>query len=135
MKTSTQTASTSKAHIAKTLKTAKRKTTAAAKRRTVSARKTANGIPSAFAGYSEQGQRFIDRSKAAINTASAWAGEKVQSLPKSARNINLPDQKALHSLMTDKPLVVGAVGLGLGVVIGALMPSLTSSKPKTTRRK
>jgi hypothetical protein len=134
MKTTAQTANGSKADIMKNVRSTKRKVTSAAKRGARTATKVSNGTRKTAEGYSEQGQRLIRRGKAAFLDASTWASDKASSLPKAARNLNLPDQKAMQSLMHEKPLFVGAVGLGVGVVIGALLPSM-GGKTKPARRK
>jgi hypothetical protein len=134
MKTTAQAATGSKADIMKNVRSAKRKVTTAAKRGSRTASKLTNGSRKTAEGYSEQGLRLIKRGKAAFLDASTWAGDKASGFPKAARSLNLPDQKAVQSLMHEKPLFVGAVGLGVGVVIGALLPSI-GSKAKPARRK
>lgn len=75
-----------------------------------------------LAGYSEQAQKLFDRTKTALHSASDWAGSAVKHLPEVTRKMNLPDQKAAMDFAEQRPLIVGAVGLGLGLVVGALLP-------------
>ncbi len=134
MKTNTQTSTGNKAPVVKSLRATKRKVSTAAKRTSRAAGKLSSRSKTTMAGYSEQGQQLIERGKAAFRDASTWAGDKASGLPKAARNMNLPDPKAVQTLMHEKPLFVGALGLGVGVVIGALLPSM-GTKAKPARRK
>ena len=59
-----------------------------------------------------------------LGDAYTWAGEAGSALPRTARQLNLPDQKSLQTLIDEKPLILGAVGLGIGVVLGAMLPSV-----------
>ena len=135
MKSNMQTASPAKAQILKGVKSAKRKTKVAAKRTSRTASRLAGEAQATMSGYSEQAQRLIKRGKAAFGDASTWASEAAADLPKTARNVGLPDQRAINSFMSEKPLIIGAVGLGLGVVIGAMLPSMSATKAKPVRRK
>lgn len=134
MKSTAQTASSAKADMLKGVKSAKRTTKATAKRTSRAATRLAGEAQTTMAGYSEQAQRLIRRGKAALGDASTWAGETAGNLPKAARNIRLPDQRAMNSFMGEKPLIIGAVGLGLGVVLGAMLPSM-GAKAKPPGRK
>lgn len=106
-------------------------------RRSSSVRKTTKDSTSALEGYSQQAQKFFDRSKTAIHAASDWAGATAKHLPEAARKLNLPDQKAAMDFAEHRPLVVGAVGLGVGLVVGALLPRMHSApaSPTPKRRK
>ena len=105
-------------------------------RRRSSVRKATKDLPSAFEGYSQQAQQFFDRGKTAIHAASNWAGATAKHLPKAAGNLNLPDQKAAMDFAEQRPLVVGAVALGIGLVMGALLPKLyTTPATRTPKRR
>lgn len=134
MKPSPQTASNTKAKILVGVKSTARKAKATAKRTTRATNKLANETQTTLQGYSASAQRLIKRGKAAFGDASAWAGKTASALPKTARNIGAPDQQAVQTFMSERPLIVGAVGLGLGVVLGSMLPSI-DSKPKSERRK
>jgi hypothetical protein len=45
-------------------------------------------------------------------------------LPRSARDLGLPDQKSLKAMIDDRPLIIGAVGLGIGVALGSMLPTV-----------
>ena len=134
MKSNPQTASNAKAKILTGVKSTTRKANATAKRTTRSAKRLAGESQTTLQGYSASAQRLIKRGKAAFGEASAWAGKTAGELPKTARNIGVPDQQAVQTFMSERPLIVGAVGLGLGVVLGSMLPS-GDSKPTPGRRK
>jgi hypothetical protein len=77
-----------------------------------------------LAGYSDSASRLIARGKAAFGDAYAWAGEASHSLPKSAQDLGLPNQKSLKAMIDDRPLIIGAVGLGIGVALGSMLPTV-----------
>jgi hypothetical protein len=134
MKTSAQTPSNGKTAAIKGIKAAKRSTKAKATSSLRSARRVANGSQATVSGYSDQARRLIKRGKAAFSGASTWASDTASALPKATRNIRMPNQRAVTSFMNEQPLVIGAVGLGLGVVLGAMLPPM-ANKSKPRRRK
>jgi hypothetical protein len=123
MKSNQQTASNTKAKILTGVKSTTRKAKATAKRTTRATNRLASETQSTLQGYSASAQRFIKRGKAAFGEASAWAGKTAGELPKTARNVGVPNQQAVQTFMSERPLIVGAVGLGLGVVLGSMLPS------------
>jgi hypothetical protein len=135
MKTETGTTSNAKAQVSKGIKSAKRKASPARKRTSRAAAKAANDTRSTMAGFSDQAQRLMKRGKTAFSDASSWASDTAHELPKTVRKLNVPDQKSVQSFMSEQPLIVGAVGLGLGVVLGAMMPSRTVVTKPTSARK
>jgi hypothetical protein len=117
----------SKAVKAKTVrktKTASRRLTATAKRASRTATKRGSRAQSTFAGYSDSAARLIARGKSAFGDAYAWAGEASSALPKTPRDFGLPDQKSLKAMVDDRPLIIGAVGLGIGLARGSMLPSV-----------
>ena len=100
-----------------------------AKRRARAADKNPLHARSTFAGYSDSAARLIARGKSAFGDAYAWAGEVGSALPKSARYMSLPNSSSLKSVIEDKPLILGAAGLGIGVIIGSMLPSAFSAAP------
>jgi ABC-type lipoprotein release transport system permease subunit len=48
--------------------------------------------------------------------------------------MGLPNQQSMQEFIDEKPLIVGAVGLGLGIALGAMMP-MTSAPTKRSARK
>jgi hypothetical protein len=138
MKSNTQVARPTNAGLSKGSKSASRKSKTAVKRGYRAARTTTDATPSTLSGYSASAQRFLKRGKSAFGGAYTWAGEAGKSLPANVRNFGLPDQKSIQTLMNDSPLVLGVVGLGIGVMLGAMLPAMATTKTtaaKSTRRK
>lgn len=125
-----------KAQASKTGKAA-RKINATARKKSSSARKGSNGRQEfAFSDYSDNAARFITRAKSALGDAYNWVGETGSALPKNARRIGFPDQRELATYIDKKPLIVGALGVGLGVVLATVVPLRRSSAPaKRTAKK
>lgn len=134
MKTQTQSAETTKAKATAGAKVIARKAKSKLARRASPLKKTTKHASGSVAGYSQQAQEFFDRGRTAFHAASDWAGATAKHLPAVARKLNLPDQKAAMDFAEQRPLVVGAVGLGLGLVVGALLPRMQSA-PAPKRRK
>ena len=117
------------AQASKTRKAA-RKTSTTAGKKLRSARKGSNGHQEfAFSDYSDNAARFITRAKSALGDAYNWVGETGSALPKNARRIGFPDQRELATYIDKKPLIVGALGVGLGVVLATVVPLRRSSAP------
>lgn len=87
-----------------------------------------------LSGYNRQAQHLLDRGKTAFQAATDWAGTTVKHLPYAARNLNMPSQKTAMNFAEQRPLVVGAVGLGIGLVVGALLPKMHNAPPHKRRR-
>jgi hypothetical protein len=127
-----------KSKIARKAKPASRRLTASAKRVSRTASKRVSKAQSTFAGYSDSAARLIARGKSAFGDAYAWAGEASSALPRSTRDFGLPDQKSLKAMIDDKPLIIGAVGLGIGLALGSMLPSVGfagKAKPALARAK
>jgi hypothetical protein len=117
-------------------KSAPRKSASPAKRPSRAAKKRPLHEQSTFAGYSDSAARLIARGKSAFGDAYAWAGEAGSSIPRTTRHLGLPDQKSLRAMIDDRPLIIGAVGLGIGVALGSMLPSaghVGNEKRRTTR--
>jgi hypothetical protein len=107
-------------------KPAKRKAASAARPAARGAAKRRANGGHAAAGYSETASRLMSRGKRAIGGAYDWAADGAgRALPRAARH--LPDQRTLQSLFADRPLLLGAIGLGLGAMIGMILPGLLMS--------
>jgi hypothetical protein len=113
-----------KAKIARKTKPAARRLTGTAKRASRTATKRGAKSQSTFAGYSDSAARLIARGKSAFGDAYAWAGEASNALPRTARDFGLPDQKSMKAMIDDRPLIIGAVGLGIGLALGSMLPSV-----------
>ena len=113
-----------KTKVAKKAKPMARKAATSAKRSIRTAGKRARQQHSAFAGYSDSAARLIARGKTAFGDAYAWAGEASSALPRTRRDLGLRDMKAM---IDDRPLIIGAVGLGIGVALGSMLPAVSLS--------
>ena len=125
-----------KSKIARKTRPASRKAAASAKRASRSASRRPSQSQSTFAGYSDSAARLIARGKAAFGDAYAWAGEASSALPKATRDLSLPDQRSLKTMIDERPLIIGAVGLGIGVALGSMLPTVSlpgRRKPARTR--
>ena len=132
-KTAKDTSQAVKAKVARKAKPMSRKAATSAKRATRAATKGPLKEQSTFAGYSDSAARLIARGKRAFGNAYAWAGEASSALPRTTRDLGLPDQKSVKAMIDDKPLIVGAVGLGIGVALGSMLPTIRQGKPAPAR--
>ncbi len=122
--TNGQTPSTDRIKPARSRKPAKRKTAARSRRSTKR---------QASASYSDTASRLMSQSKQALGTAYGWATDNAgRALPRAARYV--PDQRTLQNLVEERPLVLGAIGLGLGAMIGMLLPSRLMGGRSPARR-
>jgi hypothetical protein len=121
---------------AKAGKTLRKSTSTAKKVSRNSARRTLRQKQAALSGYSDTAARFIGRAKSAFGDAYTWVGETGNALPKTARRIGLPNQQSMQAFMDEKPLIIGAVGLGLGIALGAMLPmsGVIASTKRSTRK-
>ena len=101
---------------------AARKVTSRSARKGASAAKRNMSSQPANGQYGESAARFLTRAKSAIGDAYGWAGEATSALPKTMRDMGLPSQRSMRNLLEEKPLVLGALGLGIGVALGAMLP-------------
>jgi hypothetical protein len=63
----------------------------------------------------------MSRGKQAIGGAYEWAADGAgRALPRAARH--LPDQRTLQSVFEDRPILLGVIGLGVGAMIGMMLP-------------
>lgn len=58
--------------------------------------------------------------------AAAWAVEGAsRAVPLASRS--MPDQRMVQRLVDERPYMLGAIGLGIGAVIGLMLPGTLSS--------
>jgi hypothetical protein len=58
----------------------------------------------------------------AAEGAQTWAQSARDAMPRLARNIHLPSPPSFNALAEASPVILGAVGLGIGVLLGAMLP-------------
>jgi hypothetical protein len=63
--------------------------------------------------------------RSALNQAYSLAEQAGSAGSRAMRN--MPDTRSLQTMMDERPLLLGAVGLGIGVLIGAMLPSMHGS--------
>lgn len=119
----------------KTAKTAVRKAKSKIKRNVNSLKRSSKDMEGSFGGYSRQAQDFFDRSKTALSAANDWATTNAKHIPAAARKLNIPNQNEMMDFAEQRPLVVGAVGLGLGLFLGTLLPRIRSAPPASSARR
>jgi hypothetical protein len=74
----------------------------------------------------------LRRGRETISRAYGWAHDTAEGA--HLGNLRLPRRSDLSHLTEANPLLLGAVGLGLGVAIGALFPQATSRRVSAHRR-
>jgi hypothetical protein len=99
----------------------------ASKRHSPRARRASKGSPVARArslarGYGRTATSLARRGKQLVDGAYDWVDEARTAVPRLTRGVHLPSPRAIESFAEANPVLLGAVGLGIGVVIGALLP-------------
>jgi hypothetical protein len=70
-----------------------------------------------------------------MNKAYDWADDARRAVPRLAKDVRLPRRSDFDLLTDANPLVIGALGLGIGVVLGTLMPyGFSSARSETGSR-
>ena len=76
-------------------------------------------------------EQLLRQGKRVVNKAYDWAGEAGRAVPRLTNQLRLSQRSDLDDLTN--PLVVGAIGVGIGVVLGTLMPQMVTSSQKLPR--
>lgn len=119
-----------------TKKAMARKTVAKSRRRNSLMRKSAPP-PRKAAGFFEYGDsasRLLARSQRALASAYGWADRKGRGIPGAIKNAHLPDTRSLQSFAEEKSVILGAVGIGVGILIGAMLPSMGYGAHRARRK-
>lgn len=125
----------------------KRKASARKSKRRSGARKRANAKRTSQGGSRRSGSRsstssgrsrvsttgrMLRQGKRVMNRAYSIAEEARRAMPRMPHiprmDLRLPRRRDLDALTDANPLVIGAIGLGLGVVLGTLMPQRVSGR-------
>jgi hypothetical protein len=69
----------------------------------------------------------LRQGKGAMDTAYNWADDSRRAASRMAKDVRMPRRSDFNRLTAANPLVIGAFGLGIGVVLGTLMPRRFSS--------
>ena len=91
------------------------------RRRSASRRRSSNAnLRSSSDQALRQGRRAIDK-------AYEWADDASSMVPR-LRDLRLPRRSDFGAIREANPLLLGAVGLGLGIVLASLMPNRFSAR-------
>jgi hypothetical protein len=94
---------------------ASRKSRAAARTQPAQERSFARGYGRKAAGLVRRGKRLVDDAFGGIDDARG-------AVARIAGNMHLPSVRGIESFAGANPVLLGAVGLGIGVILGALLP-------------
>jgi hypothetical protein len=76
-------------------------------------------------------QKGKDAVSSAYDSAAQVGARTTKALPDFRGTLDLrPNGRSVYTMMEERPLVVGAVGVGVGMVLAALLPSLTSHRQR-----
>ena len=109
------------------------------KRKTATRRKGKRaGNAGTLEGYSTTASRLFSRGTKAVGGAYEWAAEEAgRAIPMAKRH--MPDQAAMLRMVDERPYVLGAIGLGIGALIGMMLPGRLSgavmSQPSQPKRR
>lgn len=94
-----------------------------------SSRKSRSGSTSSSSGIAS---RFLSRGRKAAGDAYEWAAEGAsRAIPLASRS--MPDQRMVQRLVDERPYMLGALGLGIGAMIGLMLPSPLSMGGSSSR--
>jgi hypothetical protein len=77
----------------------------------------------------ENSSSLYQQGRDALSGAYDTASKAGRSLPKLSGELHLRQRgQSLYTMMEERPLVLGAVGLGVGIVLATLLPSMSHSR-------
>ncbi len=94
-------------------------------RRKAAARRPAAGAAAMATRYADTAARFVKRSSRNV------AGGAAQALSSAADYV--PDRRRLQVVAEENPYLLGAIGLGIGIAVGMMLPTIGT--PNRSRRK
>jgi hypothetical protein len=124
--------STTRAGAAKAgaAKKTRRRSSKASRRSKTARRSNGNGrslLATPMDTAMREGTRFMEK-------AYRWADDMGRSVPKLARGLHMPSKASFNRIAETNPIVLGAVGLGIGVALGAMLPHLSNSNGRKGSR-
>jgi hypothetical protein len=72
--------------------------------------------------YGRKASELVGRGKRLVDDAYGWVDDTRGAVPRIAANMHLPSARRIESFAEANPILLGAVGLGIGVIIGAFLP-------------
>lgn len=110
-------------------RSATRKRASAKRSSKVSNRRKGARSRTASASGRSSTDRMLRQGRSVMNRAYSIAEEARRAMPRMPRvDLRLPRRSDFDALTDANPLVIGAIGLGLGVVLGTLMPQRVSGR-------
>lgn len=108
-------------------KTARKSGTAAKRGRSTASRRSAagNGSTPTKATRSRGSSRRKGASSSSAGIGARLLAGAGRAIPLATRS--LPDQRMVQRLVDERPYMLGAIGLGIGAVIGLMLPGTLSS--------
>lgn len=85
------------------------------------------GVQKETHGYVDGASALLSQGKQAVDGAYEWVAESAERM--------MPDRRPLQNLFEEQPLIVGAIGLGIGAVIGMMIPGHAMSSDTGSQRK
>jgi len=90
-------------------------------------RRASSGRRSSNANLRSSSDQALRQGRRAIAKAYDWADEATHMVPR-LRDLRLPRRGDFGAIREANPLLLGAVGLGIGIVLASLMPSRFSAR-------
>lgn len=138
MKTAVQNETSSKVKSPIASKLGKRKIKLTAKRRSKSLTGNGKNAASTMADYGASAQRLMKSGRSSAAKAYNWVSETGAAIPDTVKSFGITDTKSAQDYLGERPLVLGAIGVGIGIAIGAMLPTMRTAPKaasKTARRK
>lgn len=133
MKSSTNVAKESNLKITSAVRARQRKVKIASARKYKQAKSRLRPIGPIASDYSESAQHLLRRGKEVAVGAAAWLGETGTNIAQSAHKVRMRDASSVKNFVGDQPLILGAVGVGLGLILGTILPSIRGEAIIPTR--
>lgn len=98
------------------------------KKRAVKLRSTSNGARRKTKRSASEGMatQLYRQGRNAVTGAVESGMDMGRSIPKLGRSLHIRERgQSVYSMMEERPFVMGAVGLGVGMVLAALLPSMS----------
>lgn len=95
-------------------------------------KKTSRKRSAAASGGGGRGRRSSgDNANAGRNTGRSggitdWLSKTGQRVADAGSNLSMPQLGNIESVVENRPVMLGAVGIAIGMVIGAMLPSMTN---------
>ena len=91
-----------------------------AKKRSIATSKIASARRKAKVKTKHSSDGVLHKGRQAMSDAYHWAGERTSHLPDMRSQLHRV--RSVQTIINENPVVLGAIGLGIGVLLGALLP-------------